>query len=905
MSARERAAELLDEAAAACERLVPSMGVGVLVGTLVGEDDDVLRAACSLIAADPRRYTARGGPSGSSDHALRSVRMVGRHLTSLLDQRAALTPDLAPADLLDALSPLVHALRAGRTFGHAAPDCERAGRERGTRRLTAWLGELPVATRDALLAEITGQIDRAEYAAVAGALGPLIDLLLGLGHPADTTALLRWIGTRAMVVWSVRLVEVVEAAQRAGRDDDVFALALATLRRGTAYDSLPLPDGDPDWPPVNPGEPWADRLLDHLAAASEEGRVAWRVLIPPVAEARRPSLSARRRRAVAAALADLGPEEFAAVMGELLPLFGASRSSHLDADRPADQPMADADTVPDYYNVLMLRALVTALQLCPPSEATARHLGALVDAALRRVPIHGPRCPVLANAAVATLAALDGDAALGQLARLSARLKAKAPLRAVEKALTARAETSGVTRADLDELAVPDYGLTEVGRRVERLGGAIARLDVEGGEVRLRWQDARGRTVASPPAEVRREHPDALAELRGAAKDVGRMLSAQRDRLDRLYLARRSWSAAAWRTRYLDHPLVGTLSRRLVWLVDGVPCCWAGGALRAVDDAEVFVPDDAPVELWHPIGREVAEVLAWRDFLERHGITQPFKQAHREVYPLTDAERATGTYSNRLAAHLLRQHQMHALAGGRGWDDRHRIAADVDERPASLALPAWGLRAAFWCRGVGDEVSDAGAFLYLSSDRVVFHPAEDAAGHEALPLAEVPELVFSEVMRDVDLFVGVASIGNDPDWDPDALAGHRAAAYWHDYGFGELTAAARIRRDLLVRLVPRLAIADRCEVADRFLHVRGDVCSYRIHLGSGNILISPRDAYLCIVPDRSGQARAGEVALPFEGDRTLALILSKAFLLADDSRITDPTILSQLRPAVAARTSEV
>jgi hypothetical protein len=34
--------------------------------------------------------------------------------------------------------------------------------------------------------------------------------------------------------------------------------------------------------------------------------------------------------------------------------------------------------------------------------------------------------------------------------------------------------------------------------------------------------------------------------------------------------------------------------------------------------------------------------------------------------------------------------------------------------------------------------------------------------------------------------------------------------------------------------------------------------------------------------------------MPSEGDRTLAIILSKAFLLADDRKITDPTILRQI-----------
>jgi hypothetical protein len=97
-------------------------------------------------------------------------------------------------------------------------------------------------------------------------------------------------------------------------------------------------------------------------------------------------------------------------------------------------------------------------------------------------------------------------------------------------------------------------------------------------------------------------------------------------------------------------------------------------------------------------------------------------------------------------------------------------------------------------------------------------------------------------------------------------------------------------------LVPRLKIADRCRLTERFLLVQGDVRTYKIHLGSGNILMEPNDQYLCIVPAR-GAANGelgGEVFLPFEGDGTLAIILSKAFLLAQDKKIKDPTILQQI-----------
>ena len=37
-----------------------------------------------------------------------------------------------------------------------------------------------------------------------------------------------------------------------------------------------------------------------------------------------------------------------------------------------------------------------------------------------------------------------------------------------------------------------------------------------------------------------------------------------------------------------------------------------------------------------------------------------------------------------------------------------------------------------------------------------------------------------------------------------------------------------------------------------------------------------------------------KIFLPFEGDRTLSVILSKAFLLAADATISDPSITAQI-----------
>ena len=159
---------------------------------------------------------------------------------------------------------------------------------------------------------------------------------------------------------------------------------------------------------------------------------------------------------------------------------------------------------------------------------------------------------------------------------------------------------------------------------------------------------------------------------------------------------------------------------------------------------------------------------------------------------------------------------------------------------------------------------------------------------------QIPPLVLSEVMRDVDLFVGVSSVGNDPAWADGGPEG-RFRNYWQDYAFGDLGETAKTRAAVLTRLLPRLQIAGRCHLDGKFLVVRGDLRTYKIHLGNGNILMEPNDHYLCIVPGRSDDSQSTDLFLPFEGDRMLAIILSKAFLLADDRAIKDASIVSQIK----------
>jgi hypothetical protein len=300
------------------------------------------------------------------------------------------------------------------------------------------------------------------------------------------------------------------------------------------------------------------------------------------------------------------------------------------------------------------------------------------------------------------------------------------------------------------------------------------------------------------------------------------------------------------------------------------------------------------VRLWRPIDVSPEEVAEWRSRILEAELVQPFKQAFREVYHLAPAEQETRTYSNRFAAHIVRYTQAYALMKARGWTVTALGPWDygAEGGRSRREFDDAGITAEFWMDYVESAERDDLLANLAATDQVRFLVAG-----EPLPLEDVPAGVFSETMRDVDLFVSVSSIAGDPNWLDQGA--ERFNAYWHETSFGELGETAETRREVLAHLLPRLKIADRCELTDKFVVVRGNRRSYKIHLGSANVLMEPNDEYLCIVPDRGRGPR--RLYLPFEEDARLSVILSKAFMLADDERIEDPTITRQISRQIARR----
>ncbi|NNE89364.1 MAG: DUF4132 domain-containing protein [Silicimonas sp.] len=484
---------------------------------------------------------------------------------------------------------------------------------------------------------------------------------------------------------------------------------------------------------------------------------------------------------------------------------------------------------------------------------------------------------------------------LARLARLGTVVKQKSVQKKVADLVAKKAEAAGLTPIQLEERVVPKYGLT-AGEKTVAFEDYILKITLQGiGKVAQSWIRPDGGTQKTKPKFVGEKEAlkTKLNKVKAEITAMKKVLTAQRDRIDRLFAEDLEWPLAEIEEYYVAHPLLCAIASKYIWIVGGTSAIWHDSAWQDINGEPVDTNDATTVRLWHPVDATIDDVMAWRTRLSELGIVQPTKQAFREVYLLTDAERRTDVYSNRMAAHMLKQHQMSTLMAARGWKYQNMGWYDdgLDDQWATREFTTSDLAGEFLIHHTGwsdDNQTPAGQYIYVGTDQLRF-----TRNGKAVTCEDVPKRIFSETMREADLFVGVASVGNDPAWH-DRGPTPEARDYWQHFSFGKLDNFAATRKEVLESLLPRLKIRDAAHIDGKFLFVDGKLNTYKIHLGSSNIMMAPGDRYLCIVAGGVKKG-SGNVTLPFEGDARLSMIISKALMLAEDDKITDPVITSQLR----------
>ena len=287
------------------------------------------------------------------------------------------------------------------------------------------------------------------------------------------------------------------------------------------------------------------------------------------------------------------------------------------------------------------------------------------------------------------------------------------------------------------------------------------------------------------------------------------------------------------------------------------------GTLEELRSAGTEPAGDKQLLVAHPITLYQLGLLSkyQRIFFEKQkesGTRQPFKQVFREFYVKLEEEKDAKD-SRMFAGYQIQPKKTIAALRGRRW------VADYDE----------GLQKVFFKQNIS-------ATIYALADW--FSPADtecptleyvsfyDRKTYRQKNLSEIPDILYSEVMRDVDLAVSVAHVGGvDPETSHSTIEMRRVIFAFNMELFG-LT---------------------NVTFEGTHAYIKGTMGNYNVQLGSG-VIHKESGGMVNIVPVHSQQR--GKIFLPFlDEDPKTAEILAKILLLAEDNKIKDPYILQQLR----------
>jgi hypothetical protein len=645
---------------------------------------------------------------------------------------------------------------------------------------------------------------------------------------------------------------------------------------------------------LDPGRgPWSQIVFDEIKTKDEITRAGWEGLLEHCGGLEQTVPGAKWKKRSRELISVLGEAEVSSAMLRWLAL----------GPTPGQPPEARSPIEDSAYQ----KGAVWCLAQRNDGEA-ARAIADFGIACLRKIALLGAVSQKVGFACAQALGAMECSEAVAQLTRLRAKVKYNVARRLIEKSLQQAAERSGLTVQELEDISVGHYGLDSRGEAEIAVGGAkaIVRLG-EDGHVGVAWHNADGKLVKAAPSHIKKTFPKDVRSVASLARELEQIYLAQRTRLESSFLSPRGMPVAHWRKYFNEHPLLGFLGRRLIWVFrneEGWECSgiWSGEGVAASSGNPVDPGAAQTVRLWHPLASDPGEVQRWRERIFAEKIRQPFRQAFREFYEVTEDERQTKTYSNRFAKVLMRQHQFASLCRARSWDYRLMSANFDGGNVPTKKFDPWNMRVEFYVDIPSDrdhsllesalgEQSGAGINLFIGSDQVRFY----RDGRE-IAVDEVPAILYSEVMRDVDLFTSIPAVGGDETW---ADQGDRGTGiFTEEFDIRELSDLISLRRETLALVLPHTPIHDRCKIHNTWLEVRGQLGTYRIEFAWGGAMLATESTLrLLRFPRKILDAVSLDFsAIPPDLDYRTETILRKAYVLADDWKIESPDLIQQLMP---------
>lgn len=392
-------------------------------------------------------------------------------------------------------------------------------------------------------------------------------------------------------------------------------------------------------------------------------------------------------------------------------LNSVSASSHFEI---LDKLLAEIGPVSDTNDDIIVAAVHACARI--PAVGTET-LEKLVHSGFADAP-QGKRHERLANAALWVLSQRRGEAPVAAMRRIAGDCRWITGRDLATKYL--RAMTTGNSDDPVlsGELLLPILKIWPEPHREPLAGGNAVFSYNAPDRLSLTWEDEDGKPLSKPSPQMKAQDPGSIKRLRKLVPQLEKTLKTHIRWIERLYLSGSSFRFDEWQERYLNHESRGAPASRLIWSAERED----GSAVAFISFDDEYQdafgnkvdPSDCVISLWHPVA-DPHHVDAWRSFLVRHAIVQPFAQAFRAVKPDLVFEDALEELRSARVRDNYRT-QLPVLVDGYGWTPTKRMKSR-ETGPIILQIFEPVSRLYLEAR-LSYQSETAGNFRWLSFDRI-------------------------------------------------------------------------------------------------------------------------------------------------------------------------------------------
>ncbi|MCP4216188.1 MAG: DUF4132 domain-containing protein [bacterium] len=385
----------------------------------------------------------------------------------------------------------------------------------------------------------------------------------------------------------------------------------------------------------------------------------------------------------------------------------------------------------------------------------------------------------MASQVVTAMAYIGSSRALQEVDKTARKIRHKQVKNAAKKAIQLAADELDLTRDDLMDRIVPDFGFSTEGARILDYGARKFTLSLSN-TLELTVSDVKEKTFKTMPKPGKNDDKEiadaSYALYKTIKKELKEQVKLERERLEDNLSSARYWKKENWENLFVKNPIMHQFALGLIWGVYEKDLKTAfrymeDGTFNTCEEDALTLPDNGTIGLVHPIELSDEERETWLEQLSDYEITQPFSQLERPVYRV-DEDKAEEVLLSDFKGHMISRGSLKNKLFKKNWNRGSvRDAGGFYEYYKENTTYGIGTQLSFFGDFVGYDYTEAASEVPVFD--IEFYKAGTVARgsyvydlptkENKIPLKNLPPRFYSEIYHEIKTVMASGS-GFNPEW---------------------------------------------------------------------------------------------------------------------------------------------